>query len=1272
MEIKKHKIGTIIILSLALIAFDCNTSKHPTSAHSTTSKIAINDIIPIYLDTAYSFEERAADLVSRMTLEEKQSQLINTMPAIPRLGINAYQVWGEALHGIASFFKPIAATSFPNSVALGAAWDPELAQKETSAISDEARGSNYGTISGLTYWSPVVEPARDPRWGRNGESFSEDPFLVSQIASGFVRGFMGDDPKYYKSVPTAKHFTANNSEFNRHDGDSKMDDRDLHEYYLDPYRNLILKDKIPSIMTAYNRVNGIPVTANNYLVDQIVRKNWGMDGYVTSDCGGVNDLYAEHKYVRTLAEATAAGLIAGVDCNCGSIYSENAIEAIKENLMTEAHIDKALVHLYTIRMKTGEFDPPSAVPYSNIDPSIIESQKHIDLALEIAEKTPVLLKNDGNILPLNSANLKKIALIGPKANVVELGPYSGQPNEANKITPLSGIQTYIKNVGADIEVFHSVGAGTASSSNLCQFTSFTIEKDDGTTQTYKAEEYVEGSNSLVLNTASVGPFAVTSIKNVNDNDWAAFENIDLTEAKSIKAYINVPGDGGLTEIRTGSINGNLLATLDFTGMHTGIVRGTNISSEINQIGVSGHQKLFFIFKAPLFQPIDEETINLAKAADIAMVFVGTDDRTSSEEADRGSLAIPGNQLELIKAVAKVNPKTVVVMQTVGMVEIESFKAQANIPGIIWYGYNGQAQGAAIANILFGEVNPGGKLHFTWYQTDKNLAPITEYHLRGQKGNKKRTYWYYDGPVTYEFGYGMSYTSFEYSNFKISNEQITPNDKVIISVDVANTGDREGDEIVQVYVSTPESLPVLERPIKRLKGFQRVTLESREKKTVNIEIDIADLWFWDAEQEKLTFDQGEYVFEIGASSRAIKGTVQARLDGDFISKLRTVVAESKDIIFEIGEQTQTNVTAALSDDSFYQIQESQVSYKSDNPDIAIIDDNGVVSAVGSGVTRITASVTVNGITKSDSYPIKVMPNLKLKSIALNDIGLENFSPDQHGYSFLFSGTQTSIPTITAESEGKDIFISIEQAKKIPGTTLINLVDGRTRETSDYAIYFGTKAESDDFSTESLGAHWLWKNYQSEAVRLDPDKKALTIQTESGDIEGGGNDAKNILYQNANTDWTAETKITLSRAPAVLGEQAGIVAFADEDNFMKAVCKYSMGGFMGMTQIPRLEIISEVDGSGSTIASLPAEKALGENNTFTLKIEKKGSRYTIYYSADGENYAMLGIVDLVLKNVNVGLLAVKGQKHGRRRSAEAAGNEPGPSFACSFDYFHIESR
>lgn len=1234
---------------------------------------ALEGPVPIYLDTSYSFEERAADLISRMTLEEKQSQLINTMPAIPRLGINAYQVWGEALHGIASFFHPMPATSFPNSVALGASWDPDLAERETRAISDEGRGMNYGVISGLTYWSPVVEPARDPRWGRNGESFSEDPFLVSRIASGFVKGFMGDDPKYYKAVPTAKHFTANNSEFNRHDGDSEMDGRDLHEYYLDPYRNLIIKDKIPSIMTAYNRVNGIPASASLYLVDSLVRKNWGLDGYITSDCNGISDMHAQHNYYQSFAEAAAAGLIAGVDCNCGSIYGDYAIDAINQNLLAEAQIDKALLHVYTIRMKTGEFDPPSSVPYSSIAPTVLESQKHLDLALEVAEKTPVLLKNRRNILPVNSSQLKKLAIIGPKADAVELGPYSGFPSEENKITPLAGIEEYIKNTGTAIEVLYSPGANTASASNLCQLTSFTIKKEDGTSHTYQSEEFTEGSPALLLKSDNMGPYNSTSLRNINDNDWAAFQNIDLTNATSISSTLKVPGDGGLIEIRSGSRTGNILATLDFTGKHTGSIMGTiDVSTDIHQIGVSGSQNIYFVFKAPLTQAIDEATLDKAKSADVALVFVGTDDRTSAEEADRGSLLLPGNQAELIKEIASVNPNTVVIMQTVGMVEIESFKDLENIPGIIWYGYNGQAQGTAIANILFGEVNPGGKLHSTWYASEKDLAPITEYNLRGQKGNKARTYWYYDGPVSYEFGYGLSYTTFEYSNFQITKEQITPNDKVVVSVDVKNTGKVDGDEVVQVYVSTPESDPGLERPIKRLKGFQRVSIAAGDKLSVEIEINMADLWFWDPENKKITFDQGEYLFEIGASSKAIKGRVSANVKGDYQPELRTVTAECKKVVLELGSTVQTKVSAALSDDSFYNIGDAKVSYRSLRPDVATVDSKGVVKAVASGTALIEATVTVNGRSVSDSYPVKVKPDLSLKSLSLDNTSLESFLPDQHGYSFLYAVDQTTIPVVAAEQADENTQISITQAAHIPGTAMILLTDTRTGETSKYAVYFGYTAISDEFESNSLGDFWTWERYEQDSVSYDANRKAWVFQAEKGGLEGKSNDAKNLLLQSANTDWSIDTEITFSRTPASLGEQAGILAYGDDDNFVKVVCKFSSGGLLGLMQIPRIELITEVDGSPSTIASVPAYGVLGEDNGFRLRLKKEGSRYTAHYSSEGGQYTELGSTEVVLEEVQAGVLAIKGNSASNTPLFLQQRQTGDPALSVSFSYFRIESR
>ncbi len=336
------------------------------------------------------------------------------------------------------------ATSFPNSVAAGSTWDPELILKETSVIADEARGFNHDLIFTLTYWSPVVEPTRDPRWGRTAETFGEDPFLVSQISSSFIRGLMGNDPTYLKTVPCGKHFFANNTEFNRHTGSADMDDRDMREYYLFPYRSLIENDNLPSIMTAYSAVNGIPVSASKFLVDTIARRTYGLDGYVTGDCGAISDILSGHHYAQSNEEAAALGLKSGVDTDCGSVYQTSTLGALEKGLITEADIDKALVNIFTIRMRLGEFDPKEKVPYAGIKPGIINDPSHNDLAVEIATKTPVLLKNEialktgKKALPLNLTDIKKIAVLGPQADKVELGDYSGDVEPEFKITPLAG------------------------------------------------------------------------------------------------------------------------------------------------------------------------------------------------------------------------------------------------------------------------------------------------------------------------------------------------------------------------------------------------------------------------------------------------------------------------------------------------------------------------------------------------------------------------------------------------------------------------------------------------------------------------------------------------------------------------------------------------------------------------------------------------------------------------------------------------------------------
>jgi beta-glucosidase-like glycosyl hydrolase len=905
------------------------------------------------------------------------------MAAVPRLGIKAYNVWSEALHGLLAGANPsvglAAPSSFSNSVALGSSWDPDLVQRVASAISDEARAFFATGSKGLTYWSPVVEPIRDPRWGRTGESYGEDPFLVSQIGGGFVRGMMGDDPTYLKAVPTAKHYLANNSEFDRHVSSSNMDSRDLREFYIAPYKALIERDKLPSIMSSYNAVNGVPTSASLLYLDTLARRTYGMLGYVTGDCAAVDDIYSGHFYVETPAEAAAVALIAGVDSDCGSVYQRFAIEALDKGYVTIDAIDRALRNMFTIRMRTGEFDPAPMVTYAQYQPNLVDSPGNQALAREVATKTPVLMKNDAVVgtsakaLPLDASKIRKIALLGPQADEVELGPYSGRPAPENMVTPLAGIRKYLADKGLDVEVAHSSGGNSSSKSNLLYVAGFEVIKTDGSSKSYDATKFSDASAGVTVGT---GMGVEEQLRTIDDGSWTSYENIDITDIDSLGIKVNIPTDGGIIEVHTGSPDGNLIGTLEATvaaGHRAGGVYAATRMMKIkaNRLGFNGAQTLFFVYNAPPSPEIDEETLSIARSADVAVVFVGTDEKTATEEADRLTLLLPGNQVDLIKAVAAVNKHTIVVMQTLGCVEVEEFKDLKNVPGIVWVGYNGQAQGSAMAEVLFGDVNPGGKLNATWYKSLADLPAITDYNLRGGKDKNGRTLWYFDKPVSYEFGYGLSYTTFAYSNFRIDKNSITPNDKFTVSVDVTNTGSRDGDEVVQIYMTTPDSPAALQRPIKRLKGFQRVTIPAGQTKTVSIEIDGADLWFWDMKADRMTYDAGRYVFEVGSSSKDIRGTVSTTMSGSLDTALKVVVAENGRTVMTAGETAPTSVTASMTDDTFYDLAKAKVTYSSNNPAVASVDAAGVVTAKSTGVATISAHVTIDGKTASDSFPIKVM-------------------------------------------------------------------------------------------------------------------------------------------------------------------------------------------------------------------------------------------------------------------------------------------------------------
>ena len=1207
------------------------------------SALAQDTSLPIYLNTAYSFEERAADLVSRLTLEEKQSLLGNNMAAIPRLGVKNYNVWSEALHGILSGANPsvgiLGPTSFPNSVAIGSTWDPAVAEWMASAIADEARAIFQTGTKGLTFWSPVVEPVRDPRWGRTGESYGEDPFLAAEIARGFVRGMMGPDAKYMKAVPTAKHYFANNSEFDRHVSSSDMDSRDMREFYLYPYKRLIEDEKLPSIMSSYNAVNHVPTSASAYYLDTLARRTYGMKGYVTGDCAAIQDIFDGHYYAATREIATAMGLEAGVDSDCGSIYQRYAISAYEQGILPMAHIDRALINMFTVRMRTGEFDPEQMVPYTKFEPSRVSSAAHRALAAEIAVRTPVLLKNEGKALPLDPGAIKSIALIGPQADDVELGPYSGRPEASAMISPYAGIKAWLAAKGYDVDVRLAVGGDIKSKSNLLYIGYFEIEKTDGSVTHYDATKYTACADGI---TVGSGMGEEEQVRTIDDGSWTAYDNVDITNIENITVGLNIPTEGGIVEIRVGGPDGNLIGRIEATkasGARVGGVYGGSMPMKTSalKLGYNGPQTVYLVYKAPTDAPIDEATIKTAREADVAVVFVGTDENTATEEADRLTLLLPGNQLALIQAVAAVNPHTIVVMQTLGCVEVEEFRHLANVGGILWTGYNGQAQGEAIPRILFGEVSPGGKLNATWFKSVKDLPAITDYNLRRSSGNAGRTLWYFNREVSYPFGYGLSYTSFQYSNFRISQNAITPDDKITLSVDVTNTGDYSGDEVVQIYVRTPDSPASLERPAKRLKGFKRVTIPRGQTRTVRIDVDCADLWFWDMDADRMTFDQGRYIFEFGSSSQDIRGSVSATMSGSLERRLKTVWASCDASVLRIGQSAQASFTACMNDDSFYE--GAKAVWTSNNPSVLTVSADGTVKAVSMGVATVTCAVTIDGRTVEDTFPVKVMPNLGLASLKVGGKAVK--LGDAASVSWL--GKAGKAPKVEAVAADPAIAVNVKQADAIPGTAVVTLCDRETGDSRTFTVNFGVKGVSDSFKKGALDKAWSWVREDPAAWTLS-GADGLVLTAGKGDITLGGNSASNILLQSANSDWTVDTKMHCSAAPAAPAQNAGLVAYESDDNFVKFVYAATFNFRRPADAGPaagQLQLVVEENGQQKSSVSLPLDGIVGADNVLWLRLMKKGDSYTAYYSVDGKKYVLMGTAQAVLKDVRAGVIACEGE-------------------------------
>jgi beta-glucosidase len=796
---------------------------------------------PVYKDPRQPLEKRVDDLVARMTLEEKVSQMINAAAAIPRLDVPAYDWWSEGLHGVA---RAGLATVFPQAIGLAATWDTDLMLRVATAVSDEARAKHHefvrrglhGMYQGLTFWSPNINLFRDPRWGRGMETYGEDPYLTGRMGVAFVRGMQGNDPTYLKTVATPKHYVVHSGpEPERHAFDAQVDMRDFLESYLPHFQACVEEAKAVSVMCAYNRVWGEACCGSAKLLTDILRNEWGFDGYVVSDCDAVDDIRAGHKLVPTEAEAAALAVRSGTDLNCGSAY-KSLVEAVRRGLLSENEVDISIKRLFRARFKLGMFDPPDLVPYTKISYTVVDSEPHRALALEAARKSIVLLKNENGLLPLNK-NLKTIAVIGPNAADVEvlLGNYNGTPS--HPVTPLQGIRD---KVGPATRVLSALGCDWAKNMPALDVVPPTALMTDD------AGRKVAGLKGEYFNNRDFRgePAFVRIDRNIDFNWWdgAPGPKFDADNFGVRWTGELVAPESGTYGLGAEGFNGFRVEfdgrpLVRFNGSHepqktyaaVELVRGRSYKIKLEFFERSGDARIHLLWKIPGSDP-KAEALAKARQADVIVLCLGLSPRLEGEEmnvpvegfkgGDRLTLSLPAVQEELMKALVATGKPVVLVLLNGGPVAVPW--AAENVPAILEAWYPGQAAGRALADVLFGDDNPGGRLPVTIYRSVEDLPPFDDYRMKG------RTYRFFEGIPLFPFGFGLSYTTFRYSNLAVP-ATAKKNAPIPVSVEVENVGPRAGEEVVQLYVRDIDaSVPV---PRYSLQGFTRVVLNSKERKTV---------------------------------------------------------------------------------------------------------------------------------------------------------------------------------------------------------------------------------------------------------------------------------------------------------------------------------------------------------------------------------------------------------------------------------------------------------
>lgn len=786
-------------------------------------------------------DQRVNDLVSRMTVEEKISQLMDSSPAIDRLNVPEYNWWNEALHGVA---RAGYATVFPQSISIASSWDRQLIHDVADVISDEARAKHHeylrrgqhGMYQGLTFWSPNINIFRDPRWGRGHETYGEDPYLTGQLGLQFVNGLQGTDPKYLKVIATAKHYAVHSGpEPSRHSFDVSTSDIDLYETYLPAFRTLVKEGHVYSIMGAYNRFRGESASASPFLFN-ILRNDWGFNGYIVSDCGAVTDIWKHHKITKDAASASALAVKTGLDLECGSSY-KSLKEALDRKLLTESDIDITLKRIFTARFKLGMFDPEEIVPYAQIPFSVNNNAAHDYLARVASQKSIVLLKNKNNILPLSKA-IKTIAVVGPNANDVQSlwGNYSGTPS--NPTTVLKGIQNKLE---PHTKIVYAQGTDLAKGVPAMKvIPSIYFQTEDGLqglTGEYFDNKDWDGKPLFIRKDDNVDfhwemdtPDPRLKMKNYSIK-WTGYLIAPTTGVYNIsewsKPFMTIQIENNKT---SGGKNSH---TPRIRPQKIELEAGKKYKIEVKYQNYYGDAVAQLLWAEPE-QNLLKEATQVANQADAIVLVLGLNERLEGEEmkveadgfegGDRTSLDLPSNQIELMKAMVATGKPVTLVLINGSALSINW--AKENVPAILTAGYPGQQGGNAIADVLFGDYNPAGRLPVTYYKSVDQLPDFENYDMEG------RTYRYFHKEPLYPFGFGLSYTTFKYSNIQIPTN-ISADKDFEISVEVTNTGERDGDEVVEMYLKDEKaSTP---RPIWQLEGFDRINLKKGETKTVRLKI-----------------------------------------------------------------------------------------------------------------------------------------------------------------------------------------------------------------------------------------------------------------------------------------------------------------------------------------------------------------------------------------------------------------------------------------------------